>query len=416
MESQHKRLFKYPIDGFTICAVMILFQRSILLFLGYVGNRIGLRDVPLAGVFVFWFVFVIAGASLFISNYQANIRIDVRKISFPLIVCIINLLSVLYTSLLNKYIFETIQFDIIQYVLLLPVIVAVFCGIGDYEKLNHWLTVVARVAWIMPFLNIYTGYSRSGNSFETYDMVGGYELVFCSMILLRSVFKRFNFLDLLLCAVTFIVALGCGSRGSVLAFVVYLSILIFTKFYADQKRIYKIAFVALALIIVLVLLLCFDGIVLGLKGVFNGIGVSTRTLDSLLYSSIVEGSNENRRMMYETVVRSWKSMPITGHGILYDRMIVGIYCHNIVIEIITDFGFALGTVFIAWFIFSMARSLLYADSNKKSFIVMLTCFILTQLLVSGTYLTSNEFFALLGAIAITSRNTQGGLNLFKNKV
>ena len=88
-------------------------------------------------------------------------------------------------------------------------------------------------------------------------------------------------------------------------------------------------------------------------------------------------------------------MPVLGFGILGDRQFLsGGFVHNFIIEIITDFGFGVGIIFIIFIAVEMIRSIF--NKRKQDAVFLIGCLTIIQLLFSSSYLIKSEFFILFG--------------------
>ncbi len=192
-----------------------------------------------------------------------------------------------------------------------------------------------------------------------------------------------------------IMMLIIGSRGALVAAILYtLSILYFDKFKSGS------------LIFLLLLLIVFSATLFeAIITLTEEVGISSRTIHLFTQGNITQSSA--RSEIYSVTWASVLKGPLLGHGIYGDRVILGgEYCHNIILELLHNFGILPGSVIvIAIFIFTI-HTLLRSNKENKKFLVMILCYSIIPLMVSGSYLNDSKFGLFLGSLALLSTTTQ----------
>ena len=80
------------------------------------------------------------------------------------------------------------------------------------------------------------------------------------------------------------------------------------------------------------------------------------------------------------------------------------YTHNILLEIIGNFGIIIGSILIILLIFLIVRSLLSKEKKYTNLIIIWLSLGFFHLMVSGSYLTDIKFWILLGLLFNKSRD------------
>lgn len=145
-----------------------------------------------------------------------------------------------------------------------------------------------------------------------------------------------------------------------------------------------------------------------LSRTFTSVGLSTRSLDRLVGGDFLQDRARTSiaRLSWDLTLQH----PLGGVGVARDRLLLadamgvsdpqtvrGWYPHNIVLELVLQYGFFLGGALILFLAVIMWRSVLdTADVDRAQLILVFVGIGLFPLFVSGSYLTWPPFFALLG--------------------
>lgn len=76
---------------------------------------------------------------------------------------------------------------------------------------------------------------------------------------------------------------------------------------------------------------------------------------------------------------------------------VGVYAHNIALELWVEFGVIIGTIVLVALIVTFLRGYLCSTSSaEKGLIIVLICSSFLKLFLSGSFMDDRWFFALIG--------------------
>jgi len=87
-----------------------------------------------------------------------------------------------------------------------------------------------------------------------------------------------------------------------------------------------------------------------------------------------------------------------GWGLAGEVSILGAYSHNFFIEIMISSGVILGSIIIMIYIYHLIKNIQLSNKESRLLIIFWFSIGFIPLLVSGTYLTSIQFWVLLGLI------------------
>ena len=197
----------------------------------------------------------------------------------------------------------------------------------------------------------------------------------------------------------FIVVIAIGSRGAAIIFSVYL---IFDIIQRNRKLLIPLVVVLISLPALLPFLIDF----------FDSIGLHSRTLAHFISGQM--GRVDDRTPLYDAGWSSVLNSPILGVGLWGDRaMLNGSYIHNIIIEILMDFGLLIGGVLILFFIVSLSIKFLSLDAKHKNDMIAYTLMCIAPLMFSNSYLISPEFGIFVGLMIVLFQNNKSA-SVLKN--
>lgn len=129
---------------------------------------------------------------------------------------------------------------------------------------------------------------------------------------------------------------------------------------------------------------------------FGELGFSTRIFDFVIEEEL--GYASGRDVLTEKVWLAIKRNPFRGYGFMGDRSIVGIYVHNILLEMMCSFGIING---LALFLMVLLTPLVAINQFRKDhsvafFLIMYFCIVFIKLFFSGSYVYDQSFYLLLG--------------------
>lgn len=182
-----------------------------------------------------------------------------------------------------------------------------------------------------------------------------------------------------------------GSRGAVLVVLIYY---VFINVYESKKKLLNLFIISIMFFLLTFyiqdILHLFDNF---LK-MFN---IESRTFDLLKNGSLMVTSG--RDLLWTKLFNNINFLKI--NGLFYERFLLTTdlnnvyYAHNIIFEILTDFGWIVGLIMI--FILLFMYIYIYVFSNKQLknlfFLFFVQGFLL--LFISGSFLTSPQFYVLL---------------------
>ena len=246
------------------------------------------------------------------------------------------------------------------------------------------------VSWVCFILVVYytVCFFRGVFYFEKYDMAFSYGCLLPAMTLYHnkkwySVIASFAIL---------IAIVSIGSRGAAIVFAIY--VLLDTLFFHRKLIIPGIIFV-------LVLFSLFPLFM----SLLNDIGITSRTLTMIAQSDILS-HDSGRGDIYAAAGKVINDHPLFGVGLFGDRVYIGGYVHNILLEILMDFGLLAGGVIILFFLLQCIGVFFNSSTEDKEVFIRYFCAGFVPLMVSGSYLKYTAFGIFIGILVILSKSAK----------
>lgn len=201
--------------------------------------------------------------------------------------------------------------------------------------------------------------------------------------------KEKKFIHLLMIFIELILMFSYGSRGPLLCYAVFLLLYFLV---AGKSLIAKIVLlVTLALIITnLTQILNFIG------NTFISFGIESRTIDLITSGSILYGSGRDE--IYSLIVSKINERPLIGWGPMGEYLFIDEYAHNIVLEILFDFGIVMGGIVLLLIFLPIVFSFFNTKKELLPFFIAVLSYGVVSLFFSGSYLIEDSFYVFLALL------------------
>ncbi|MDO4618225.1 MAG: O-antigen ligase family protein [Clostridia bacterium] len=284
-----------------------------------------------------------------------------------------------------------------------------FLGIAyDHDEMNKILYWVSILSVITMFL--YEMMFLSKNSDADYNMDAAYKILPSAMYLVYWAFENKRIRDWVSVGLGITLALAYGTRGVLLALIIYIFAGLFINFIRSENVVKNVLFI-LFFVVVLYLLFATDFLVnisTSLTKTFENLGFSTRIFEQFLSGEI--GESKEREFLAKEIIEKIQQRPLIGYGIYADRVFTtGSYVHNIFLEIWCDFGVLAGTALASWFVFvPIKANIVTKRTDIKNFILMYIVMVFTRLMLSNSYLLEANLFLMMGVSVCILRKVKSG--------
>lgn len=316
------------------------------------------------------------------------------------------LLFVIILVVLVSYLFNTAnRVNIESHIISLFFSVIPFYFLGLSIKANkktmdmlYYSSIVALLVNWLYIIVIFT----TGRSFQEDNLFISYSVLPYVIMILWYTLDNIKLSRITLSILGMLFILSMGSRGPVMSLLVF--IVLFALYKSKKsfsKRILYIIIPAIAASLVIYSGLWVD-IVLELKKVVQGVGISTRVFDALLYGT-AQGSNDARLRIYQIMWQYILERPLTGYGIYGEWAMINYTAHNLVLEIWAHFGIIMGSMLIVTGAYLLLSTYIRSQNPyTKGFILVLVSFGLVRCIYAGSYL-SYYIFLMMGFLINQTR-------------
>lgn len=231
-------------------------------------------------------------------------------------------------------------------------------------------------------------------SINIYSMALSYYMLLPTIVFMDNLYEKFSWINFVFMIISILIILAYGSRGAILCLLVFFVI----HLIKDKKKLtYKRIFAKFILIgSVLIFLISMNKFLESLYLYLQKFGINSRTLMLLSKEELYFSGREN---LYTKVLAEFVKKPILGLGLEGDKVILnGMYSHNFFVEILSHFGFIIGTILIILIVLLMIRAINTKSNINYRIIVMWICIGFIPLFISGSYLTDFKFWIVIGLL------------------
>lgn len=341
-----------------------------------------------------------------ISDYiKPALFLSLIALSLPYIISRIKLIDFLYYLFVILLILGTLLvypdsseyiFEYLWQILGLSVPVY-FLGVAyDHEKSKkdlYWGSLFGTVA--MFIYQLYVLFT--GRMLETDNMSASYNVLPSVMYLIYWAVTNSSIKNWIVAVMASLLPFIFGTRGAILTALIFLGICFIYKIMNVKNTPLKL-FLVLLVIGAILYIATGDRILnwaISMSETFGKIGFSTRVFDFIIEDELA--TSHGRERLTEAVMSAIAQNPFQGYGFMGDRMILGQYCHNIILEFLCSYGIVFGGIGIVTFLSITLSAIKHTWGKSLSwFLVMLVCMTFLKLMFSSSYVFEPYFYCLIG--------------------
>ncbi len=264
----------------------------------------------------------------------------------------------------------------------------------DYNKLSKIITLLS----ILSILAItYTSfYYKGGDDFDAnyggYHMAISFRLLPFLLLVLLDAFKNKSIISALICIYGFVLLLSLGNRGCI----IYSSLCLFYFIiYSLRDKFNFKRVITLTFCFCLFVYLSYNFLLDKLYDLIVSKGLTTRIFIIIEENRFFEDSG--RFGIFNSIFSSL-STNFLGLGLFGDRVLTSMYSHNIFIEILSSFGYLIGTLFIIILLILFFKAYKYSMPNNHLLFISVIGFGILPLMTSHSFIEYPYFYFLLGYV------------------
>lgn len=249
---------------------------------------------------------------------------------------------------------------------------------SNIVKYSYGMTFILLLIMIFPNENL------------LYNMSFSYSLLIPIILHINELFNNYKTRNLILAICEIICILLYGSRGALLCIFIFIIIKLILRLKLNVKSFFILIIVSITSINVLY---NFKKIGSRILLLLNEKGYYSRTLELLFSGNISQGSGRDN--LYIESLSMINEKPLFGFGVGGEFSRLGIYPHNIFLEILLNFGVIIGTACIVILFILTIKAIFYKESISKDLMIIYLCGGFIPLFLSGSYLESYNFFMFI---------------------
>lgn len=254
-------------------------------------------------------------------------------------------------------------------------------------KMSQPMFIVATYTWVC-MITYFAG-RIGGNS---YSMTFGNAVLLLGMILIFQYYETKNLLYLFEFFASVAYVLSFGSRGPLVCFAIAF---IFVLFSSRKSPGIKFLICVSFLSCIVLILVFYRPILLMFSNIFDSIGISSRILRMMAQGKIF--SDSGRSELIQSVLDSLSQQP-WGLGALGGEKIAGL-THNLFVDILANFGYFFGAIYILWLLFSVGIELVKTKNNA---LLMFSIILFPRAMFSDSFWSSKELWIIMAILISTS--------------
>lgn len=227
------------------------------------------------------------------------------------------------------------------------------------------------------------------------DMSFAYLILPYVIVCIAEYFQERKKPDLLFLIFGIVLLFLLGTRGPLLAVLVFTALLIAKK--TKRKSIIILIIIAAIGLKAFYESKLFYQLVVLIDGFLKSKGIN-----SYIFSNIIQHSTASMdlRAMYRTqlLAEVWQS-PLQVRGVCADRVVLGTYAHNILIELLYEFGIVGATILVCLFIYLIFIAIKCQNSDEQKLLIVAILFgYFFKFFFSSSYISDQGFFFLIGGL------------------
>lgn len=357
--------------------------------------RAAIMRIPIIGEFPDYVIMIFYICIIIVVFYTKQIKIQIKDLLFLLVILGIFFIDALLRGYDNEYLYKYYLDFPLKTLSLYIVGVSLTSHRNEDDIIRHlyYISLVTVPISFMYQIIFAGGMSETFSKFQG-DMSLAYNLLPHCCLIAYFAKKNSNIINIMSTIFAVFYLFSLGSRGPILILLMLIVFLILSGKSIEKRICYTLSIIGL--FVVFIKSSYYDKVVLWMYDLTQNLGLSVRIFDKLLVEKQILNSS-GRDVLATNLFESVKNNLFIGTGICSDRMIVGVYAHNIVLELWVEFGIIFGTLIFVGLVFVLIRGYLSSIKNyEKGFILALFFSSFLKLFLSGSYFDEKFLFLLLG--------------------
>lgn len=277
----------------------------------------------------------------------------------------------------------------------------VLYSIDDYRYVMRFFTVSSHIISAIVLLLVLLATTGLLETFITkdekvpYSMGFGYACLIPAMILFYDFYKTKRIINIFEIALLLFSIVIYSARGPLMGFA-FFAIFFIIRYSLNNKKYLRCV---LLVIFIVLFVLFYKNIFIWFFGLFDSSFVASSHFMRTLQSNdfVYMSSRDN---MYTTIIQEIIDHPFYIRGINAEWSVLGVYAHNIILELLYQFGIVFGGAFICLIAYRIVKTVLLKGENDHELLCIIFMFTsIPQLMVSNSLWRTYTFWAWMAVIA-----------------
>ena len=315
-------------------------------------------------------------------------RISVKQIFILCIILILFCIQILFFPEVNS-----VFYDVVSYFAINCISIAIIVSLLKEEeflllkrKIKYCAYIIGVCICIIMFCSLIG--ININFQLESYSMSIGYACLLPCLVLIHNTMKEKSFIDFIFVIVILLFIVSYGSRGPLLGIVSFLIYNIFLWIWKNKKNIILIFPI---IIIFFLIYMNYQSILSEmLNFIYEKLGIQSRTLTILLDGNITY--NSGRDILYEKTWETILQHPFLIRGIAADRILLGTYPHNIILELLYQGGIIIAGIVIFLLIIFTVITFEKVNNEREMICIIFFFSSIPGLMVSGSFWENYSFW------------------------
>lgn len=228
--------------------------------------------------------------------------------------------------------------------------------------------------------------------FEKYSMSFGYYMLMPNIYFLKKFLNKLNIFDGLMALFSTLIILSLGSRGPIMCIIAYVTMFTILNIQKRTKR--SMIKTLVTLVGIGIFTINIDKLLLALAFFLEKYEIDSRSIRLFTMDKINLSGRED---IFSTIYEKITNNPF-GKGLFSDRFFAETYAHNIFLEMLIEWGIIVGSIIIILIVVLIIKGVFNKNKDYANLVIQWVAIGFVPLLVSSSYLTSFNFWILLGIL------------------
>ncbi len=282
----------------------------------------------------------------------------------------------------------------------------VICRLEYYSELLIRLRKFAYISvWINFVLILLKLLGVIQSELGEYSMPFGYACLIPALIILFDLFRKPSAILIVELAIVVATIYLLGSRGPLLSILLFgLYLLVRPKISSSKYAARRFTLYSIASLAIISFFVAGKEVLLVVDKIIRHLGINARSILTLInFSEFDSGRSE----IYDVLLKSIAARPLSIRGIAADRVLLGVYSHNVFLELLFEFGILFGGLVVGVIIVCIGRTVLESIPSDRRTVCLVFMFSSVPELMISSSLWENHIFWLWIVSCILLKREKG---------